>query len=82
MPIIETNVSASWSCRVAVSRPVLRQGQRDVVDLGNLHAKRDWGFVRDYVWLVLQQAEADDYVLATGEMRSVKEFCELAAAAL
>lgn len=49
--------------------------------LGNLEAKRDWGFAPDYVeamWMMLQQAEADDYVIATGETHSVKEFAELA----
>src|SRR5262249_49850386 len=49
--------------------------------LGNLDAKRDWGHARDYVegmWLIVQQSEADDYVLATGEAHSVREFVELA----
>jgi GDPmannose 4,6-dehydratase len=49
--------------------------------LGNLDAKRDWGHARDYVegmWLMLQQPEADDYVLATGETHSVREFVDLA----
>ena len=49
--------------------------------LGNLDAKRDWGHAREYVdamWLMLQQAEPDDYVIATGETHSVREFCELA----
>jgi len=47
--------------------------------LGNLNAKRDWGFAGDYVeamWLMLQQKEPDDYVIATGESHSVREFCE------
>lgn len=49
--------------------------------LGNLNAKRDWGYAKDYVkgmWLMLQQPEPDDYVLATGEAHSVREFCEIA----
>lgn len=49
--------------------------------LGNLDAKRDWGFAGDYVegmWLMMQQAEPDDYVLATGETHSVREFLDLA----
>ncbi|MCB1511316.1 MAG: GDP-mannose 4,6-dehydratase, partial [Hyphomicrobiaceae bacterium] len=49
--------------------------------LGNLEAKRDWGHARDYVegmWRILQQDEPDDYVLATGETRSVREFVEIA----
>ncbi len=49
--------------------------------LGNLDAKRDWGHARDYVegmWLMMQQAAPDDYVMATGESHSVREFVELA----
>ena len=49
--------------------------------LGNLDARRDWGFAGDYVrgmWLMLQQSQADDYVLASGEAKSVREFCECA----
>jgi GDPmannose 4,6-dehydratase len=48
--------------------------------LGNLNAKRDWGFAGDYVeamWLMLQQKQPDDYVIASGETHSVKEFLEL-----
>jgi GDPmannose 4,6-dehydratase len=62
----------------------VREGQQDVVELGNLEAKRDWGFAGDYVegmWMMLQQSEPDDYVLATGQTTSVRTFCELAAAA-
>jgi GDPmannose 4,6-dehydratase len=49
--------------------------------LGNLDARRDWGFAGDYVeamWLMLQQDEPDDFVIATGETHSVRELCELA----
>lgn len=56
-------------------------GQQDRLFLGNLDAKRDWGHARDYVmgmWMILQQEQPDDYVLATGEMHSVREFVELA----
>jgi GDPmannose 4,6-dehydratase len=56
-------------------------GQQDKLPLGNLEAKRDWGHAREYVramWLMLQQDEADDYVVATGETHSVREFVELA----
>ena len=52
------------------------------IRLGNLEAKRDWGHARDYVeamWLMLQQDEPDDFVIATGENHSIKEFVELAA---
>ena len=55
--------------------------KQDALYLGNLDAKRDWGFAGDYVkamWLMLQQDEPDDYVIATNETHSVKEFVELA----
>jgi GDPmannose 4,6-dehydratase len=54
---------------------------QDKLYLGNLDAKRDWGFAPDYVeamWMILQQKEADDFVIATGETHSVREFAELA----
>jgi len=60
----------------------IRYGQQDVLELGNLDAKRDWGFAGDYVegmWRMLQQESPDDYVLATGETHSVREFVDLAA---
>ncbi len=56
-------------------------GQQKSLYLGNLDAKRDWGHARDYVegmWRIVQQEEPDDYVLATGETHSVREFVELA----
>lgn len=56
-------------------------GKQDGLELGNLDAKRDWGFAGDYVeamWRMLQQDKADDYVIATGETHSIKEFVELA----
>ena len=59
----------------------ITHGLQEVVYLGNLDAKRDWGFAGDYVegmWLMLQQPEGDDYVLATNETHTVREFCELA----
>ena len=57
-------------------------GLQDVLYLGNLDAKRDWGHAKDFVeamWLMLQQDEPDDYVIATGEQYSVREFVEAAA---
>jgi GDPmannose 4,6-dehydratase len=57
-------------------------GLQDCLYLGNLDARRDWGHARDYVqvqWLMLQQDEPDDYVIATGEQRSVREFVTAAA---
>ncbi|MGB8367726.1 MAG: GDP-mannose 4,6-dehydratase [Limisphaerales bacterium] len=56
-------------------------GLQDKLYLGNLEAKRDWGYAREYVeamWLMLQQARPDDYVVATGETHSVREFLEAA----
>lgn len=60
-------------------------GKELVLELGNLEAKRDWGFAGDYVkamWAMVQQDEADDYVVATGVAHSVREFVEVAAKAL
>ena len=60
-------------------------GLQDRLTLGNLDARRDWGFAGDYVeamWLMLQQATPDDYVVATGEMHSVADFCQAAFAAV
>ncbi len=61
----------------AVAR--IKHGLQDKLFLGNLDAKRDWGFAGDYVeamWLMLQQDQADDYVIATGETHSVREFLD------
>jgi GDPmannose 4,6-dehydratase len=63
----------------AVAR--IKLGLQKELRMGNLEAKRDWGFAGDYVkamWLMLQQAEPDDYVIATGESHSVREFLEVA----
>lgn len=63
----------------------IKQGMQPCLYLGNLDAKRDWGHARDYVeaqWLMLQQQLPEDFVIATGEQRSVREFVELAAAEL
>lgn len=59
----------------------IKHGLQDKLYIGNLHARRDWGHAREYVrgmWLMLQQDEPDDYVLATGETHSVREFAEVA----
>jgi GDPmannose 4,6-dehydratase len=59
----------------------IKLGLQDRLYLGNLDARRDWGFTGDYVeamWLMLQQREPEDYVIATGEAHSVREFVELA----
>ncbi len=58
----------------------IQHGLQERLYLGNLDAQRDWGHARDYVegmWMIVQAPEADDYVLATGEMHSVREFVEL-----
>jgi GDPmannose 4,6-dehydratase len=63
----------------------IKLGLQDCLYLGNLSARRDWGHARDYVemqWLMLQQDRPEDYVIATGEQHSVREFVELAAAEL
>ena len=59
----------------------IKLGLADELQLGNLDARRDWGHAADYVramWLMLQQEAPDDYVVATGESRSVRDFCEMA----
>jgi GDPmannose 4,6-dehydratase len=58
----------------------IKEGLQEKLFLGNLDAKRDWGYAKDYVeamWLMLQQDTADDYVVATGETHSIKEFLDL-----
>src|ERR1700686_4001758 len=65
----------------AVRSRGIKLGRQKTLFLGNLDAKRDWGHARDYVegmWQILQQTEPDDYVLATGEKHSVREFVERA----
>ena len=67
----------------AVAR--IKLGLQDHVELGNMDSKRDWGHAKDYVnamWLMLQQHEADDYVVATGETRTIREFVEAAFACI
>jgi GDPmannose 4,6-dehydratase len=57
----------------------VKRGLQETVQLGNLDAKRDWGYAKDYVegmWLMLQQKEADDFILATGETHSIRELVE------
>ncbi len=59
----------------------IKLGLQDSLHLGNLEARRDWGYAGDYVramWLMLQQDEPDDYVIATGKTHSVRELCEVA----
>lgn len=64
---------------LAVAR--IAQGMQDKLYLGNLDSLRDWGYAKDYVecmWMILQHHEPEDFVIATGEMHSVREFCSIA----
>ncbi|MBI1245401.1 MAG: GDP-mannose 4,6-dehydratase [Alphaproteobacteria bacterium] len=73
----ETFVTRKISRAVAA----IKLGMQSKLYLGNIDSSRDWGHARDYVegmWLMMQQAEADDYVLATGETQTVRQFVELA----
>jgi GDPmannose 4,6-dehydratase len=65
--------------KITLGIAAIKKGTMKELRLGNLEARRDWGFAGDYVeamWRMLQQDEADDYVVATGETHSVQEFCE------
>ena len=65
--------------KISLAAARIAQGKQDVLYLGNLSSLRDWGYAKDYVecmWLILQQDQPDDYVIATGEQHSVREFCE------
>jgi GDPmannose 4,6-dehydratase len=67
--------------KITMAVAKIKKGSQEKLYLGNLDAKRDWGFAGDYVesmWLMLQQDEPDDYVVATGKTHSVREFAELA----
>jgi GDPmannose 4,6-dehydratase len=67
--------------KITLAAARIAQGLQDKLYLGNLDALRDWGYARDYVecmWLILQQDRPDDFVIATGENHSVREFCTLA----
>ncbi|MEO8596572.1 MAG: GDP-mannose 4,6-dehydratase [Candidatus Solibacter sp.] len=67
--------------KITAAAAAIKAGKRDSLRLGNLEAKRDWGHAREYVvamWMMLQQPEADDFVVATGECHSVREFVETA----
>jgi GDPmannose 4,6-dehydratase len=65
--------------KITMGLAAIKKGQAKELRLGNLDAKRDWGYAKDYVeamWLMLQQPKPDDYVVATGETHSVREFLE------
>lgn len=67
--------------KITMAAARIREGQQDKLFLGNLDAERDWGFAGDYVegmWMMVQHPAPDDYVLATGEKHTVREFCQAA----
>lgn len=67
--------------KITLGAARIAQGKQEKLYLGNLSSLRDWGYAKDYVecmWLILQQPQPDDYVIATGEQHSVREFCLLA----
>ncbi len=67
--------------KITIAAARIAQGYQDKLYLGNLDARRDWGYARDYVecmWLILQHPTPEDFVIATGEMHTVREFCTLA----
>ena len=67
--------------KITLAAARIKLGKQKRLYLGNLNAMRDWGHAKDYVecmWLILQNDEPDDFVIATGEMHTVREFCELA----
>lgn len=67
--------------KITLAAARIAQGKQDRLLLGNLSSLRDWGYAKDYVecmWLILQNEKPEDFVIATGEQHSVREFCELA----
>ncbi|MBN2381337.1 GDP-mannose 4,6-dehydratase [bacterium] len=67
------------SRKITIGAARIKYGQQDVLTLGNLNAKRDWGYAGDYVeamWLMLQQAKPTDYVIASGQTHTVRKFAE------
>jgi GDPmannose 4,6-dehydratase len=71
--------------KITMAAAAIKAGKKQCLYIGNLNAKRDWGYAPDYVramWLMLQQDKPDDYVIATGETHSVREFAEKAFGAL
>jgi len=73
-PLLPAKLPALW--------PRIKLGLQDCLYLGNMDSLRDWGHAKDYVemqWLMLQQEQADDFVIATGEQYSVRQFVDIAA---
>ena len=71
--------------KITIGLSRVKLGLQDVLRLGNLYSKRDWGYAKDYVegiWMIMQQSKPDDFILATGKTHTVKEFLETAAECL
>ena len=67
--------------KITLAASRIAQGKQDKLYLGNMDSLRDWGYAKDYVecmWLMLQAEKPDDYVIATGEQHSVRDFCKIA----
>ena len=67
--------------KITLAAARIAQKKQEKLYLGNLSSRRDWGYAKDYVecmWMILQNAKPEDFVIATGEQHSVREFCELA----
>ena len=67
--------------KITLAAARIAQGKQEKLYLGNLSSMRDWGYAKDYVecmWLILQNSQPEDFVIATGEQHSVREFCQLA----
>jgi GDPmannose 4,6-dehydratase len=67
--------------KITLAAARIAKGKQDKLELGNLNAKRDWGYAKDYVecmWMILQHEKPEDFVIATGEMHTVREFTTLA----
>ena len=67
--------------KITLAAARISQGMQDKLHLGNLSSLRDWGHAKDYVecmWLILQQDKADDFIIATGEQKTVRDFCDAA----
>jgi GDPmannose 4,6-dehydratase len=71
--------------KISAAAARIKLGKQDILEIGNLNVKRDWGYAKDYVegmWLMLQYRQPDDFVLATGENHSIREFVEAAFGAI
>ena len=79
--ILERRGETFVSRKITLAAARIATGTQNVLYLGNLDAKRDWGYAKDYVkcmWLMLQHDTPEDFVIATGKQHTVRRFCELA----